>query len=299
VKQQQKKHRNKILWFVAVPFILFLVLFRSPLGLARDWDLGAVALVWLVILVHQMAQTPGKTKYAKHGFLLALAFLSLSLQIPWFFIHQYEDRAVRRYEDILKARPDLQATSYGYEILGRYYHDQRLFMRSLEAYKSAAFHDPDNYRHYRNIAMESINTGDIFGAIENLNRAYDLSSQNVEILIDLAQLYHNISEDSMALITLKQVYTVDSTTLQYQFNLGCAYFWNGRYEEARSMFQGMRRSEPDHYFALMGLVDVAIALEEWELAESMLDTIVTIYGVDNTVNQKRYTIQNRPLIPSQ
>lgn len=288
--QKQKSGKQidfRLLCLLVVPFILFLIIFSSPLGLARDWDLGLTAMVWVVIALYFYCRWTTRKQHRSPEVLISLALLSFSLQVPWFFIHRYTDHAVERYENILEAYHELPATAYGYEILGRYYHDEGIYPKSLEAYKAAAMYEPDNYRHFRNVAMESMNTGDITGAIENLRRAYDHSPQEVSILVDLAEIYHGIGSDSMALSTLQEVYAVDSVSLKSQFNLGCAYYWNAEYDMARQIFERILKKEPGHYHTLMALVDVAIGAGDIQQATQILDTVVSLHGIDDIVRQKR------------
>jgi tetratricopeptide (TPR) repeat protein len=291
-KQTNKAHVDfRLLWLMALPFVIFLMVFSSPLGLARDWDLGLTAMAWVVIALYFYSRGNEKKQYLSSAVLFSLALLSFSLQMPWFFLHRYPDRAVERYKDILEARPEFQATAYGYEILGRYYHDAGKFQESLDAYKAATVHDPDNYRHYRNIAMECLNIGNIKGAIENLQRAYALNPQKVTILVDLAKIYHDIGADTTALKTLQKAYSIDSVSVSSLYNLGCAYYWNAQYDTALYLFKRILETNPRHYHTLMALTDVAIALEYFQHATETLDAVVSYHGINDAVNQRRALIR--------
>lgn len=290
-RQRQRPHADlRLLWLVIVPFVIFLMIFNSPLGLARDWDLGLTAMVWVVIVLYFYARWSDK-KHPTRESLISLALLSLSLQVPWFFLHRYPDRSVERYRNILEAYPELQATAYGYEILGRYYHDEGMFKESLEAYKAATVHDPDNSRHYRNIAMECLNIGNIKGAIKNLQRAYALNPQKVTILVDLAKIYHDIGADTTALKTLQKAYSIDSVSVSSLYNLGCAYYWNAEYDTALYLFKRVLETNPQHYYTLMALTDVAIAVEDFQQATKALDIVVSYHGINDAVNQRRALIR--------
>jgi len=47
---------TRVLLYAGVPFVLLILLFNSPLGLARDWDLGVTALVWRVPAIIYLPQ---------------------------------------------------------------------------------------------------------------------------------------------------------------------------------------------------------------------------------------------------
>ncbi len=290
-RNMSKEVNYRLLFFIGIPFVLFIIFFDSPLGLARDWDLGVTAMLWLVLAITVCAVYVISKVYLSPSFLMSISLLTLVLSVPWFAIQRFSKYSVERYHDLLDARPDLPGIAYGYEILGRYYHDQNDYHKSLKAYEKASHFDPENYRHYHSIAMEYYNIKDFSGTTANLRKAYDLSPQKMDILIALAQIYHIAGHDDSALSTFQEVYRVDTLNIDYQYSLACAYYWTGSYYKSREMFQRMLMSHPDHYHAMLGLVDVAVTIGDLNSAVVLLNRIESAHGPDETIKARRSNLQ--------
>jgi tetratricopeptide (TPR) repeat protein len=281
----------ELILLLAGPFLLFIVFFNTPLGLARDWDLGVTALVWRVAAIVYLAEQRAPKMKLKPSFLTSLGLLAFLLTLPWLAIHHFPQLNMKRFSDIVAARPELAGTAYGYEILGRYHHDTEDYRSSARSYEKAAQFDKQNWRRYYSIAMEYLNLGEPVPALSNLRRAYELNPDEIMVQTELGMLYHNVGNNDSALVMFKQVYQSDTTDLVNRHNLGCAYYWTGQYDSAQDMFTNILKAHPDHYNATLGLVDVLITTNDLKEAERLVKRIEARYGRNRQTQRYLETLQ--------
>ena len=274
-----------LLLLLGIPSILFIVLFNTPLGLARDWDLGVTALIWRVVAVVYVAQYLAPKMRLRPGLLTSVGLLTFLLALPWLVIHCFPQHGVKRYEDLLGARTELPGTAYGYEILGRHYHDIENYRNSLESYELASRYDPQNWRRHYSVAMENFNLREFNAGIKALRKAYELNPQEPMILIELGMAYHNVGQNDSALSVFQSLYHQDSIDIANRHNLGCAYYWNEQHDSARTVFENVLEDHPKHYNTTFGLIDVLIATEDFEQAEALLKRLESRYGRDRIIQQ--------------
>jgi lipoprotein NlpI len=294
-KKNEKIWHNQsiqLLLMLGVPFILFVLFFNTPLGLARDWDLGVTALIWRVAAVVYVAQYIAPKIRIRSGLLTSIGLLTFFLSLPWLVIHHLPQYGVKRYKDLCEAKSELPGTAYGYEILGRYYHDIEDYPNSLKNYELAARYDPQNWRRHYSVAMENFNIRDFHAGIKNLQKAYELNPHEHMILTELGMAYSNVGQNDSALNMFQQLYQLDPTDIANRHNLGCAYYWTGQYDSARAVFESALEDHPDHYNVTFGLIDVLIATEDLEQAEDLLKRLESRYGRDRTIQQYWQTLRN-------
>jgi tetratricopeptide (TPR) repeat protein len=288
--------RNKVLWrdrniqlilLLAVPFILFIVFFNTPLGLARDWDLGVTALVWRVAAIGYLAKQLAPKKHLSPLLLTSLGLLAFVLTLPWLAIHHFPQLNEKRFSDIVASRPELSGTAYGYEILGRYYHDTENYRSSAESYEEAAKYDPQNWRRYYSVAMEYLNLKESELALTNLRKSQELNPDEAMILMELGLLYRSTGKTDSALRMFKELYQQDTTDVMRFHNLGCAYYWAGQYKAAQDVFVSILNGYPDHYNATLGLIDVMLATGDLAEAERLLERLESKYGSNQLIEQYR------------
>ncbi|KPK71623.1 hypothetical protein AMJ87_07020 [candidate division WOR_3 bacterium SM23_60] len=282
---------------LGIPFILFVLFFNTPLGLARDWDLGVTAFVWRVAAVIYLATQVAPRTRIRSQLLTTVGLLVFLLSLPWFVIQHLPQLGVRRFDDILGARTELPGTAYGYEILGRYYHDTEDYRNSVKNYEKAAQHDPENWRRYYSIAMEYLNLNQPDLALDNLRKGYDINPREPATLAKLGVLYHNIAQDDSALAMFQRLYQQDTADVANRHNLGCAYFWAGQYDSAYEIFSSILKIHPYHYNATLGLIDVLIATRNFAEAEMLINHLESRHGKDRMTQKywkKLQEEQRRP-----
>ncbi|MGB7054835.1 MAG: tetratricopeptide repeat protein [bacterium] len=277
----------QIILVLGVPFILFIMFFNTPLGLARDWDIGVTALVWRVAAIIFLAKQRAPKIRIEPSLLTSLGLLAFLISLPWLAIHHFPQLGVKRFHDILGARPALSGTAYGYEILGRYYHDTEDYRNSVKSYENASRYDPQNWRRYYSVAMEYLNLREPAPALSNLLKSHEINPNELMVLNELGMLYHNVGQDDSALMMFQQIYQQDSIEIANRHNLGCAYYWAGQYKAALDVFTGILKDYPDHFHATLGLVDVMIATGDLKQAERLIERLESRYGKNQTTQQYR------------
>ncbi len=281
----------RILLVLGIPFIIFIMFFNTPLGLARDWDLGVTALVWRILAVVYVAQHMAPKIRIRPGQLTSIGLLTFFLSLPWLLIHHFPQYGVKRYKDLLEARSELPGTAYGYEILGRHYHDIKDYHNSLKSYELAARYDPENWRRHYSVAMENFNIKDYNAGIMALRNAYELNPQEPLILTQLGMAYRNVGQNDSALNVFRKLYQQDSINIANRHNLACAYYWTEQYDSARTMFESILKDHPDHYNVTFGLIDVLITTQDFEQAEGLLKRLESRHGRDRTIQQYWKTLR--------
>jgi tetratricopeptide (TPR) repeat protein len=282
------RERNKqLILTLAAPFTLFIMLFNTPLGLARDWDIGVTALVWRTVAVFYLAKEVAPKIRLKPSFFASVGLLAFLLSLPWFIIHRFPKHGVRRFEDIVDTRTELHGTAYGYEILGRHYHDVEDYQNSAEHYENALLHDLQNWRRHYSVAMEYLNLKQHQPALSNLRRAYELNPREIKVLVELGLLYRTMEEYDSTIVMFQQAYQIDTTDIAYHHNLGCAFYWAGQYEAAQNIFTSILEKHPNHYSTTIGLVDVMIASNNLTEAKRLIARLESRYGRNQTTQRYR------------
>lgn len=106
---------------ILIPCMIFLLVFKPDLGMARDWDLFAIAALGLIPpgLLH-IGRALGRGKGNEVRMLTAPALvLSIALAAAWIGINSDRDRSARRFEAILEY--DLTRAPYAFEVLAQHY----------------------------------------------------------------------------------------------------------------------------------------------------------------------------------
>ncbi|HEX6790049.1 MAG TPA: tetratricopeptide repeat protein [Candidatus Krumholzibacteria bacterium] len=109
-------------WLVATPLFLFLVAFRSDLGVARDWDLfmpAGVATVWALLEARPgCVVLPGRS-------VASVTVLCAALAGAWIGINASAERSVARYRAIVSYDlPQMKDPAYAWEQLAAYYRER-------------------------------------------------------------------------------------------------------------------------------------------------------------------------------
>ncbi|MDA2937630.1 sulfatase-like hydrolase/transferase [Acidobacteria bacterium AH-259-A15] len=185
------------------------------------------------------------------------------------------EKAIRGYEQILNAQPDLKIVRYklgqAYYHTGNYNAAQEQFKKAIElggdqalaAFDLAQTHlklgrvedailgfqrtveiDPGHYRARTNLGVLYKNQGKIPEAIQQLEKALALSPNSVFALNNLGVAYSMAEQHDKGIEALKKAITLSPENAVLRANLGLVYRRMGREEEARKQFQIARRLNP-------------------------------------------------------
>ncbi len=282
----------KFLLFNGLTFFIFLIFFDSHLGLARDWDIASLGIIWLVIFIMVAGLRSIKNLPNWRSILTPIVLLSLILSTPWLIINHLSRPSLIRYQDLLRARPGLKGTAWGYEILALHYKSQNDSYLAALNYEAAARHSPKNWRHWYNAGVAYLKIKDLENALIDLRIARRLNPREPDIFTNLGCVFLELKMVDSTLTAFKMAYTLDSLKIPYMNNLGLAYYWNGLYDEAKAMFERILLVQPFQYNASLGLVDVLIAQNELKQAELILNKLMPLFKGDPEVISRRYKIDS-------
>lgn len=194
---------------VAAPLLLFLVAFRSDLGVARDWDLfmpAGVATMW-ALLESRPVFLPERT-------VVSMTVLCAALTGAWVGINASPERSVARYRAIVSYDlPRIKDPGYAWETLAAY------------------------YREHNNTPEE----------IAVLERAV-AASQNPRYRITLGRRYYARGDKDRAIELLGEALRSDPSNGDARQSLVLMLFFTRRFDEMLVLCdEGMQR-EPENPF---------------------------------------------------
>ena len=293
IKKLFDNRAQKLLLAIALPFLGFLIFFDSPLGLARDWDIGSLCSVWSIILLYIMVirgisqfTTSIRSKF------FALTLIAMVLSSSWFIINHIPDFSLMRYKDLLGYRTHLKGTAYGYEILGLYYRDiKEDNVLSAQNWELASKYDPTNWRYWKNAGNAYLKMNKPLNAINCYRMACRFNTDESGIYSKLGQAFNLVGMNDSALLAYKMAYELDPLDIVIQYELGIAYYGNGFYPESILLFEKILASYPDIYDVSLNLIDALIAEQKIARAQSLLDNLESIYGQDQAIKARRHKIQ--------
>lgn len=234
-----------LVWVIGCTFAF--ALFVDPkLGYARDWDLFAFAGLGVTLLgLYLFISIFGKEKaWELSRGTLILFTSSLIFTLPWLWVNASEEKAVARFEDLL--RIDEKRAAYGYETLACYFRDKGEEERTVEYWKKAIAINP-NPRYFGALgnAYHRLKKND--QAIEAFNRAIQMAPG-----VSYLQLLYNsigicLAETRRydeAVTQMKKAISLAPQNAEYYDNLGNTLGMAGRYEEASQCFEKSLSIDP-------------------------------------------------------
>jgi tetratricopeptide (TPR) repeat protein len=240
------EHRNAAAfgWSLAVPAVLFLLLFRAELGMAREWDLYCYTVFGLAVpgLLALASDSSNPSRNDPSAAIVAPAVaLCAALTISWVGVNSGVERSVARYRAILTY--DRANAGYAYEKLARHYKENFQFARQIDALRRA-YDSSHNPRLLYELGQVYHDTKDPAGAMRTL-RAYLLQRPGDDdarklLLGILAR--HNLVDD-MIEVSLEGI-DFSPRTPEYHFFLGNAYLAKGMTEEGLNAFTTCSKLNP-------------------------------------------------------
>jgi hypothetical protein len=155
------------------PCVVYLLFFRSGIGMARDWDLFTMAIVGIVpatlIVVQRFAASVGRHERWP-AVAVPMMALVVVLGVSWVGVNASGERSVERFERILEG--DKTHAGYAYENLATYYRLRGDLPRAIERMLEAAT-TTGNPRHYVFLATLYEQDGEPENALLWCNRALE------------------------------------------------------------------------------------------------------------------------------
>lgn len=186
-------------WFllIALPCLVFLAVFRTDIGMARDWDLLSITVVGLLPLaLHVLNRSLLRSGGPWVPAITAPALvLSAVLAAAWIGINASPDRAARRYESILKY--DKTWATYAYEALAKHYYDAGRYSEATATMEKAVS-GSDNLRLQALLVVYYVKVGRTEDAIDLLKQIlgaqplYEIGRSQLALLLDGAGRYQDL-----------------------------------------------------------------------------------------------------------
>lgn len=131
-------HESAFVSLLVVPAFLFLIAFRSDIGMARDWDLFApAATVTLFLFWSVLRRTPPgvMAPLIGGGLAVSLVILSTTVTAAWIGVNVSSSRSVARYQTVMTR--GVIDPGYAYEQLAIYHRDRGDTRGEIAALESA------------------------------------------------------------------------------------------------------------------------------------------------------------------
>jgi tetratricopeptide (TPR) repeat protein len=259
-----KDNVARFLFWLGICSLGFALLVDPKLGYARDWDLfafsslGATLLGLYLILslvggLTQAASSLGQEQTPGGGegramdlrpVTLALVVTSLVSTLPWILVNASEQKAVSRFEDLLKM--DEKGTAHGYETLACYFRDRGEHQKSAKSWRDAIAVNPGP-RYFGALGNAYQRLGEYDKAIE----AYDRSLRMASRFPGMASVHKNfgntlarVGRFEEAVLQLKKAIDLRPGRTEVHQSLGNILGKLGRYQEAVPYLEMALESDP-------------------------------------------------------
>ena len=262
------RSRSTQFWILAgvLPFAAgFLV--DPKLGWARDWDLytllSAPALIGMALWLDCL---DGALRRAAVAVAIIAAGLWLSFSVDG-------SAEQRRFEALLDLDPS--RSDYGHEIMAQQYRRQGDHEGMLRHYR-AALAVSENHRYRMNIAAAYFYLNR-FDEAERWYRSVVMrDSANAAAYHGLSLSLSEQGRHNEALSSALQAVTLDSKNPEYSFRVGSAFMATRQLNDALVYLQISHRVRPNDPATVNALAVCHLALDQLDLAKSMIDQALSL-----------------------
>lgn len=256
------------LLLVFLPCMIFLLVFKPDLGMARDWDLFAITALGLIPLCLAAIGSAHKSGRRRHVERLTAPAIVMStvLVLAWVGVNASPDRSARRFEAILEY--DLTRAPYAYEVLAQHYRDR----------------------------------GDLDRAVATLDRGMTMS-YNRRLMALSADLHEERGNNEEAIRLRLEVLEQQPDFEGVRRTLVLLLYRLERYKDLLDISREGTRYHPDspvyHYFygiALISAGQVERGIDELLVCKRLGPGDEVVAGIDRTLNRLRtmgYDIEAR------
>ncbi|MBV8895219.1 MAG: tetratricopeptide repeat protein [Acidobacteriaceae bacterium] len=138
------------------------------------------------------------------------------------------------------------------------------------AFKKVIAMDPDNEDAVTGLASVYSDRGDVRSASELLDK---LTKKNpsARAYLSLSNNYEQMKEYSLAADALKKAIDLDPTHLEWNAQLAQDQALAGRYDDALATYQDLAKQTPQDANAYLGMAQIYIEQQKFDLAHQMLD----------------------------
>jgi tetratricopeptide (TPR) repeat protein len=254
-----------LIWVIGCSFGLALLV-DPKLGYARDWDLFAFAGLGITLLglylcinafrtLHQTVrdrkEKAGELNQEPYGSWLSRVTLvlfttSVIFTLPWMLVNASKDKAIVRFEDLLKI--DEKRAAYGYETLACYLCDKGNHEKTVEYWKKAIAITP-NARYFGGLGYAYAKLKKYNQAIEAISRGIQMGADRIYLPFlhnSLAICLAEVGRYDEAVSELRKAIDYDPENADYYYVLGHILGLAGRYQEAVPYFETALKLDPNN-----------------------------------------------------
>jgi len=247
------------LLFFSIGGFIFLFGIEPGLGMARDWDLFALAgLGPLLFLIRRI-----KPPESKHAFLLpALVLLSALMTSPFWMTAMRTDSAMRHYTHLLNL--DLPRSRAGITILRDIY-SERGDSAAVDSLNQVM---ADAYPAYTLVPLADrmIDAGEYRQALEIADSLYTLNPYSIETLNLRGMAYLYLGDHKQALENLQQAADLGRYDSRILVNVAQAHFMVGNYEEVMTNLRRAQALAPESFYVIEALATVRFRRHQYDSA---------------------------------
>ena len=243
-----KENVVRFLMWIMVCSFGFALLVDPKLGYARDWDLFAFTGLGVTFLGLYLALDIFRKERTKElsRVTLILVVTSLVSTLPWILINASEEKAIARFEELLKI--DEKRAAHGYENLACYFRDKGKHEETIELWKKAIALNPiPRYYSLLGNAYRRLKRYD--QAIEAIDRSIKMEPDRPDIHFlhrDLGVTLARVGRYDEAVAQLKKAISLKPNRATYYYDLGNILGRLKRYEEAVPYFEMALRLDPNN-----------------------------------------------------
>lgn len=144
------RRERKFAGLLLFPSMIYLLLFRPDLGIARDWDLFAMLgpglVLWALLVLHRFERMV-TSEFSNAPWKGPAIIVSLVLTFAWVGVHASTPRSIERFEAIMTYDPWHAAYEYGN--LARVYHREGNLQHAIALMEKSVASDGRPWHHTR------------------------------------------------------------------------------------------------------------------------------------------------------
>jgi tetratricopeptide (TPR) repeat protein len=231
--------------------LFFISIVKSDLGMARDWDLFALAAFPITIFsVTALIKIYDKTVYRVA---LPLFIICIVHTLPWIFLNSSDILSVDRAEQLAESSHwSGHSKAILYDAVANEYFKNAKPEKALEL-SIKAYNNEHDDRFLFNIANGYSNLNQQDSAIKYFEILNKSEFKKELTLRNLSRLYMLKADYINARKTLEELYNLLPDDMGILFNLGAAFFESEDYGRAIEVFTTILKSKTDHYEAAVKL----------------------------------------------
>jgi len=275
-----------------------ILFFNCDIGMCRDWDLLATFSLAVIILSAAAWKFFMPAGGVRNGLLLALTAITLLHTVPWILVNSDQDRAIARFNVLLKNSLWGVNAFKVTEELALYYREHGDYRQSIHYYRKFLETDSTNYRIWGNIGDMHRLLGNEDQEIENYRRAAELGTTSWAVYRNLGSLYGGRGRFDEAIGMMKRSLELNPRQADVINGIG-AFILNktGSCQEALAYYTQAIAEDSTYVLAYVNAARCALASGNREQARAILGRYLAARGSGieaDRVRELLATIKEQP-----